>query len=53
MISSWVPPTMCSEEQEEYDEEHIWVLVHMHMTSDKAEQEGYDQDEIAGKSVAW
>ena len=33
---------MCPEEQEAYDKEDIQALVHMHMTSDKEEQEDYE-----------
>ena len=42
MIPPWGPPTMCSEDQEAYDEEDIQVLVRMHMTSDEEEQEDYE-----------
>ena len=34
-ILPWGPPSTRSEKQEEYDEEDIQALVHMHVTSDK------------------
>ena len=41
-IPPWGPSTTHPEEQEAYDEEDIWALVCMHVTSDKEEQENYE-----------
>ena len=41
-IPPWGPPTTCIEQQERYDEEE---LLHMHVTSEKGEQESYEPEQ--------
>ena len=40
-IPSWPPMPTCSDAQEEYNEEDIQALVHMHVMSEEEEEEDY------------